>query len=1156
MQPGKGGTVRTLAIGLLAILVWAMPAAGATAAAVMPEATADRTAPAAAAADSAASAAAPTASSGAPATSSIAPTTTIGAPAAQAPAAAGPALIVADGNAAQKLRVARVEATVRILGDLAETKMTLVFANPEDRDREGELIFPLPAGASVCGYALDIQGKMIDGVVVDSQQGRTAYESITRLRKDPALLELVGENTFRTRVFPIPAKGTRAISVRYVTQLAGAGDGGARYTLPLNFPDKVDEFSLTIEAVGATLAPKVIKGGPADFAFTKGPHGFAAETRLRNATLREPLVVALPREDIKDVIVERAPDGKVYFSIRRTALPAGDAPGKAPAAPRRITILWDASGSRSRTNHTKELRALAAYLGRFEGKPVAVDLVVFRHEPEKTQQFTLAESRAADIVKAVEAVDYDGATNLAAVATAAGATPPDAYLLFTDGYFTTGKEEVASLGAPVYIFTMGRTWSMGALVIQNGGECFNLDAMSDADIREVIGRPLVRYARAEVTAGRISDLCPSRPQLLTPQTALVGRLDSDEATVTVKFRRTDTDQPPAAVAVSGRDAPQGTLLRYVWAAAKAADLAAALTPDNDEIAEIGKEYGVVTQVTSLIVLESLQQHIQFHIRPPDMLPDMQKEYDVVMASRAREAWQPAPQPPAAPPGPKTEAKDKDRQPRDPKSESIYNILTPWYFRLALWDDEPTYPPNFRYTPTGTKSVSPGGVGAAIGGGLYAVAEAAAGGPFGGAAGGEGGWHSGGGAAGGLFGTMGGAGGGGTYFGGRGVGPRFDIMQVTQAASAESPIPLANRAGMPSATPINPKPGGPAEDVDTAPPSVPGAAPSATAATTTATSATPAAQQSPTTSSTATAAADQPDDTHTFTPEEVARQWNPDPSYRKALADAPPEKMWAVYMAARQTRADSPTFYVEAAEAFFVRGDEARGRQVASNLWEIGKLAPMRSLAMRMVEQKRFDLAAWLFEQVAADEQDVGTYRDVAMALEAQGKHEEALAALKKATSGEWTGSDGLATVTSIVDLNLVLAKAGPDAAARLKIDRRLIHRMEGDLRVVITWDADDADIDLAVTEPSGERCYYDHAYTTIGGQLWYDVDYGHGPEEYVVRRALAGKYKIDVTWASTDTVRPLRPVAVVRLEKEGQTVTAREVEIRRPAAAEAPQEKH
>ena len=86
--------------------------------------------------------------------------------------------------------------------------------------------------------------------------------------------------------------------------------------------------------------------------------------------------------------------------------------------------------------------------------------------------------------------------------------------------------------------------------------------------------------------------------------------------------------------------------------------------------------------------------------------------------------------------------------------------------------------------------------------------------------------------------------------------------------------------------------------------------------------------------------------------------------------------------------------------------------------------------------------------------------------------------------------------------------------------------LDVDVRIVMTWSADNTDIDLWVTEPSGEKAYYEHNRTTIGGLVSCDFTQGYGPEEYLVRRAAHGMYKIDANYFGSQATRLLGPVTV------------------------------
>ena len=98
--------------------------------------------------------------------------------------------------------------------------------NPSRRQVEGTYLFPLPPGAAVSAFDLEIDGKPVAGELLPAGEARSTYEAIVRNAIDPALLEFAGGNLFRARVFPIGAGKTRRISLTYDIVLDGTSDAG------------------------------------------------------------------------------------------------------------------------------------------------------------------------------------------------------------------------------------------------------------------------------------------------------------------------------------------------------------------------------------------------------------------------------------------------------------------------------------------------------------------------------------------------------------------------------------------------------------------------------------------------------------------------------------------------------------------------------------------------------------------------------------------------------------------------------------------------------------------------------------------------------------------------------------------------------------------
>ena len=130
------------------------------------------------------------------------------------PSPASPSLPYVEAPSGESpIELRSMEVRAVISGLYAETRQTMTFTNPNGRPLEGSLVFPLSDGAVVSGYALDIDGQMVDGVVVPKKEARRILEAEVRKGVDPGLVEQVQGNVFRTRIYPIPAKGSRTVRI-------------------------------------------------------------------------------------------------------------------------------------------------------------------------------------------------------------------------------------------------------------------------------------------------------------------------------------------------------------------------------------------------------------------------------------------------------------------------------------------------------------------------------------------------------------------------------------------------------------------------------------------------------------------------------------------------------------------------------------------------------------------------------------------------------------------------------------------------------------------------------------------------------------------------------------------------------------------------------
>ncbi len=120
-----------------------------------------------------------------------------------------------------------------------------------------------------------------------------------------------------------------------------------------------------------------------------------------------------------------------------------------------------------------------------------------------------------------------------------------------------------------------------------------------------------------------------------------------------------------------------------------------------------------------------------------------------------------------------------------------------------------------------------------------------------------------------------------------------------------------------------------------------------------------------------------------------------------------------------------------------------------------------------------------------------------------------------------------------MEANWALAKLralSPSGDADLpELDPAWRHPPAADLRIVLTWDDEYADMDLWVIEPTGEKVFYENPRSVIGGLLSEDCTAGLGPESYTLRRAMPGTYRILVDFYSDSSPELLGPVTVQTL---------------------------
>src|ERR1700754_3118843 len=328
----------------------------------------------------------------------------------------------------QAIEMSGLEIHVKVSGLLAETTQTMRFYNPNDRVLEGNLSFPLPDNAVVCGYDLDVDGHMVDGVAIPKPEARRILEAEERKGADPGLLEQVQGNIYRTRIYPIPSRGARTVRVTYISNLTVDGNQAA-YHLPLAHAAAIGSVTLRVEVVQAPVQP-VISGGLGNLALNHWEDRWVAEAKLGRGLPAEDLQIRLPDLPDRFTTVENK-SGESFFCISSKL---GERGGEQTWTPKRVAIAWDASGSRQSLDREYDL--LRELLARWDD--TVVDVVVFRNRVEDDpRSFTPGDSQVADLLAYLQGLPYDGGTDLNALDLSSPRYAEcEGWLLFSDGLGT------------------------------------------------------------------------------------------------------------------------------------------------------------------------------------------------------------------------------------------------------------------------------------------------------------------------------------------------------------------------------------------------------------------------------------------------------------------------------------------------------------------------------------------------------------------------------------------------------------------------------------------------------------------------------------------------------------------------------------------------
>ena len=937
-----------------------------------------------------------------------------------------------DDGQQNKVMLAELKVDVAIFGNIAKTTMTMVFQNKTNRDLEGELTFPMPEGVSVSGYALDINGKLRQAVAVDKNKGTEVFESIETRRVDPGLLEKVEGNNFRTRIYPLPANGKRTIQISYSENLSMESDQAHYYYLPLNYTNAIENFALDIHVFQDSHKPDFTEKPDGSLAFSHQNNNYMASLRKQQFQSQRNLVIQLPIDSKGSSGLIQANNDKTFYFLANARVNSVKPDQKKWGE--NIGIIWDRSLSGKNRDIEKELALLDLFFK--ENPNMHVEMGLLDIQFVKGPTFQVRQANWDELKSYIKRMDYDGGTDYSQLKT--GVIHASDYLLFSDGLSTFGQSEI-SLENPVYCITSSNGSDYGVLkqiAQKHIGKMINLTNTSVNQAYNNLNTVDLLYLGIKEQHD-FEEVYPQKGTAIQANFSIAGlgkRPGLKQLTLLVG----DGQHTPKEISIALQPDHGEIDLQQIWAQKKIEALDLQYDNNREEIETLGKQFGIVTRNTSLIVLETVEDYIRYAITPPAELLQqfnaLQKEHAIEREERVANLLD--------------------------KAENSAEQLRSWW--QTNFQQKKKYPQRNR---------------------LISIPELAV------------------------------------------------AQEIANGADPVTPIP-----SRPSASPVATARAEEFRSSDAASEkrvSVGGNSNTANAATSElamAAASDDALQESVVVQSLEERVAGVQTG-NSIRGKISIPEIKEDQAYLQELNHS--KDPYKSYLQLRNQYMGTPTFYFDVANFFFKRGNKQKALLILSALadLQIENADLYKTISYKLREWGDYDNALFITSKVLKwRPMDPQSHRDYALVLQDKGMFKEALeqlyGILTQSYSPEAADRDEGIEETLLMEINNII-KSNKAASSNIAVNKKLIADLPVDMRVVINWNSQNTDIDLWVTDPNQEKCFYSNPATAIGGRLSNDFTGGYGPEQFLLKKALKGKYKIEVDFFNDSSLTLAGPAAVM-----------------------------
>lgn len=526
---------------------------------------------------------------------------------------------------------------VTIEGQVAQTKVEMLFVNNSSVMLEGTYLFPIPEEAAISSLVMYADGQKMVGEIMDKEQARQIYESIVRQRRDPALLQYVGSRAVELRVFPIPPKGERKIQIEY-SHFLKSDSGLIKYAYPLagtSFPGStIKELSITVQ-IKARDAIRNVYSPSHEIGISKqGDRVVEASYEAGNVTAPKDfqLNYSLSEKEVSLNVLTYKDGNKGYFMLL-IAPPFTVAPNEVVA--RDIIMVVDVSGSMAGIKLEQAKEAMKFVLDRLNPQD-RFNIISFHSSVSSYADSLRPVSEKTDALKYINDLKALGSTNIYDALTRAmgmvSETKPAVILLLTDGRPTVGvtdEKGILNLLTGVKrdylrLFTFGigddvDTSLLDTLAQQGRGTSQYIKR--DDEIKalvtsfyEKMSTPVLLGLKLDFGNMMVEEVYPDPlPDLYAgSQLVVAGRyLREGDTTITLKGRSALREEQFVYEKVNFSPSSTNSFIPMLWAGKKIGYLLEQikLRGENrevvDEVKALSQQYGIMTPYTSYFIKEDM-----------------------------------------------------------------------------------------------------------------------------------------------------------------------------------------------------------------------------------------------------------------------------------------------------------------------------------------------------------------------------------------------------------------------------------------------------------------------------------------------------------------------------------------------------------------------